>query len=47
MSTYRSYKEATLLKSKGRGNSPDEQSDKESERVLPDKDCFISYYYYY
>ncbi|WP_448512043.1 putative type VI secretion system effector [Photorhabdus laumondii] len=30
-----------------KANSPDEQSDKESERVLPDKDCFISYYYYY
>ncbi|TDB47671.1 putative type VI secretion system effector [Photorhabdus luminescens] len=28
-------------------NSPDEQSDKESERVMPDEACFRSYYYYY
>ncbi|WP_350307599.1 putative type VI secretion system effector [Photorhabdus viridis] len=28
-------------------NSPDRESGKDSERVLPDRDCFVSYYYYY
>nr|WP_238399421.1 putative type VI secretion system effector [Photorhabdus bodei] len=28
-------------------NSPDEQSDKASGRVMPDQACFWSYYYYY
>ncbi|MFD0708283.1 putative type VI secretion system effector [Photorhabdus akhurstii] len=28
-------------------NVPDEQSDKESEKVTPDQACFWSYYYYY
>ncbi|CAQ85915.1 putative type VI secretion system effector [Photorhabdus asymbiotica] len=30
-----------------KANYPDGKADKEGERVLPDKGCFLSYYYYY
>ncbi|WP_434525925.1 putative type VI secretion system effector [Photorhabdus asymbiotica] len=30
-----------------KANYPDGKADKESERVLPDQSCFLSYYYYY
>ncbi|RAX05714.1 hypothetical protein CKY02_22990, partial [Photorhabdus bodei] len=30
-----------------KANSPEREPSKDSDRVLPDRACFVSYYYYY